>query len=239
MSHKCPQCGTEIRDSVKFCPECGSAQKARKQNQKKADSSPPKTAAKPSSSGMNIIYLVTLLAIVIVGIYGYRYVAPETGSDPHANIPRAVEPAQNSPFDQEHYQHLIEKVNAKPTAFDENVHLANFLFDNQRFEEAIKYYETALKANPRAADVMVDVGVSYFNINQIEKSKTYFENALNTNPQHINALYNMGVVSARLGNMQEMTQYWNRLIEVAPQSEQAQSAKQMLEQVRSSGNSNP
>ncbi|UCF66022.1 MAG: tetratricopeptide repeat protein [bacterium] len=183
---------------------------------------------------MNIIYLVTLLSVIVVGIYGYRYVAPENSSDPHANVPRATTTAQTPAFDQEHYQHLLEEVTANPNGFDENVHLANFLFDNQRFREALQYYQTALEINPRNADVLVDAGVSFFNLSQFEEAKNYFVKALAVNSKHINALYNMGVVSARLGNMQEMTTFWNKLIEVAPQSEQARNAQQMMTQVGNS-----
>ncbi len=231
MKNKCPKCGAEIQESVKFCPECGTAQKARKQNQKKSVSPDPKATSHSSGSGMNIIYLVTLLSVIVVGIYGYQYVAPENSSDPHANVPGAATTAQTSTFDQEHYQHLLQEVTANPNGLDENVHLANFLFDNQRFREALQYYQTALEINPRNADVLVDAGVSCFNINQFEESKAYFEKALAVNSKHINALYNMGVVSARLGNMQEMTTFWNKLIEVAPQSEQARNAQQMMTQV--------
>ena len=239
MSNKCPNCGIDIRDAVKFCPECGTAQKVRKQSRKKSGSTNSETASKSSLSGMNIIYLVTLLAVVVVGIYGYRYVAPESSADPHANVPRTVAPAQQPAFDEEHYQHLLQEARANPNGFEENVHLANFLFDNRRFDEALQYYQTALKVNPRDADVLVDAGVSSFNLNKFEEAKTYFEKALTVNGNHINALYNMGVISARLGNMEEMTTYWNKLIEVAPQSEQARNAQQMLIQVRGDSESNP
>ena len=136
-------------------------------------------------------------------------------------------------FDEEHYGHLMERVRGNPQGFAENVDLGNFLFDYQRFEEAIIYYDKAIQTNSKAADVIVDAGVSYFNLEQIDKAKVYFEKALEVNGEHINALYNMGVVSARLGDMQEMQRFWLRLIEVAPGSEQARNAQQMLDQMRS------
>jgi cytochrome c-type biogenesis protein CcmH/NrfG len=232
MNHKCPKCGSEVADTVKFCPECGSAQKKIKQNKKKAASSQSKTDVGSTRSGMRILYLVALLSVIVVGIYGYRYVVPENQPDPHSNVPATAAEVQTPVFDQEHYGHLLERVKANPGGFAENVDLGNFLFDSQRFEEAILYYNNAIEANANAADVIVDAGVCYFNLNQVNKAKIYFGKALEIDGQHVNALYNMGIVSARLGDMPEMQKFWTKLVEVAPGSQQAQSAQQMLDEMR-------
>jgi len=234
MNHKCPKCGTEVANAVKFCPECGTAQKTREQNQKKTSTTESKIDKNRTRSGMQILYLVALLAMIVVGIYGYPYVMPENPPDPHADAPATAAPVQTPAFDQEHYGHLLERVRANPDGFAENLDLGNFLYDSQRFEEAIRYYDKAIQANSKAADVIVDAGVSYFNLNQIDRAKSYFEDALEIDDQHVNALYNMGIVSARLGNMPEMEKFWMKLIEVAPGSEQAKNAQQMLDQMRNS-----
>lgn len=232
MSHKCPKCGSEVTDTVKFCPECGTAQKSKKQSKKKSATVQSKVIVNQTKSGMRILYLVALLSVVVVGIYGYRYVVPENPPDPHANVPVTAAPAQTPAFDQEHYGHLLERVRANPGGFSENVDLGNFLFDSQKFEEAILYYDKAIEANAKAADVIVDAGVCHFNLDQIDRAKVYFEKALNVDDTHVNALYNMGIVSARLGDMQEMQKFWTKLVEVAPGSQQAQSAQQMLDEMR-------
>jgi cytochrome c-type biogenesis protein CcmH/NrfG len=234
MNHKCPKCGKEISDTVKFCPECGTAQKNVKKDKKAESAAKPKKEVKQTRSGMQILYLVALLSIVVTIIYGYRYIVPKSSPDPHANVPATQTPAKTPAFDQEHYGHLLERVRANPDGFAENLDLGNFLFDSQKFEEAIFYYDKAIQANAKAVDVIVDAGVSYFNLNQIAKAKSYFEHALEVDAQHVNALYNMGIVSARLGDMQEMKKFWTRLVEAAPGSEQARNAQQMLEQMRSS-----
>ena len=231
---KCPKCGTEVASTVKFCPECGTAQKSRKQNKNLSATAPKEPERNRTKSGMQLLYLVALLSVIVVSIYGYRYVVPENPPDPHANVPASQAPVQTPAFDQEHYGHLLERVQANPDGFAENLDLGNFLFDSQKFEEAIRYYDKAIQANSKAADVIVDAGVSHFNLNQIDKAKSYFEKALEVDAQHVNALYNMGIVWARLGDMQEMQKFWTRLVEVAPGSEQARNAQQMLEQMRNS-----
>jgi tetratricopeptide (TPR) repeat protein len=234
MNHKCPKCGTEISDTVKFCPECGAEQKITKKGKQAGKAAIPREEVKQTRSGMQILYLVALLSLIVVVFYGYRYVVPKKSPDPHANTATAQAAVQTPEFDQEHYGHLLERVQANPDGFAENLDLGNFLFDSHRFEEAIQYYDKAIQANSSAADVIVDAGVSYFNLNQFDKAKIYFENALEVDGGHINALYNMGIVSARQGDMQEMQKYWARLVDVAPTSEQAQNAQRILDEMRNS-----
>ena len=239
MNHKCPKCGTVIKEQLKFCPECGTAQKTVKKK-------PPKTGnektipQKPArAEGKNILYMVALVSIIIVGFYGYQYVAPPAPENLHGGeTEQTAAPRQNT-FNQEEFQHLQEHVNENPEGFSENVSLANFLFDNQQYEEALKYYVKALEVNPGAPDVLVDAGVSCFNLNQFENARDYFDRALALNSEHINALYNRGVVAARLGSMEAMQQYWQRLITVAPESQQAQMARQMIDQIKNNGTSTP
>lgn len=229
MNHKCPNCGVEVAEHVKFCPNCGTAQKSKKKF-------PLPTAEKEGTkketlrlSGQNILFLVTILSLLVAALYGYRYIRPLPKVDPHAKMPIT---GQVSQFDQEHYQHLQENLKAKPDGFKENVDLANFLFDNQRYEEALIYYLQALQIDPNQPDVLVDAGVSYFNLKKLDEARTYFEKALKIDSQHLNALYNMGIIYAQLGNMSQMREYWERLMALAPESAQAKSAKQILDSVR-------
>jgi len=230
MKYKCVKCGTEIPEQVKFCPECGTAQKTARKKAGKSE----ETVKSPDKSfkmeGKNIIYVVALLSIIIAGFYGYPYVTPPKPANPHdQNTGQVPAQSQNS-FNQEEYNHLKTHVQENPADFSANVNLANFLFDNQRFNEALIYYNAAIQINPEVPDVLVDAGVSHFNLEQFERSREFFEKALAINENHVNALYNMGVVSARLGSMEDMRSNWLRLMEVAPQSQQAQAAQQMINQ---------
>ena len=116
-----------------------------------------------------------------------------------------------------------------------NVQMGNLLFDSQKFEEAIRYYETALKFDPKNPDVIVDLGVCYFNLDEFEKAKGYFQQALDIDPNHVNALYNIGVVAVRLKEMDVLMESWSKLVEVAPGSPQAEQASQILDEIHSNG----
>ncbi len=232
MSHKCPKCNAEIGDAVRFCPECGTAQKSRSGKKKTGKAAPEKIKKPVLLSGMNVIYLVMLASIIVVGFYGFPYVVPENNSDPHGNMQAGSQQTESPLSNPEHFQHLQENLSANPDGFRENVEMANYLYDNQRFEQALPYYRKALEINPGVPDVIVDAGVSYFNLQDYEVARQYFERALEVDGSHVNALYNMGIVSAQLGDMSGMQKYWDRLLEVAPNSNQARNARQIMDQVR-------
>ncbi len=225
MSSSCPKCGAPVPESAKFCPECG----ARIEAAKKTDA----TRQTDSSRAFRFIYFVALISILITIIYGYKYILPPQAPavDPHTHSTAAPEkPA----IDQTAYNELMSRWEANPNGLKENIELGNFLFDNQRFSEAISYYEKAVELNPKDADVVVDLGVCYFNMQDLEKAREYFQKALKINDKHPNALYNLGVVSAQMGSMDELIKYWEKLIEVAPESGSAQMARKMLDQVKNS-----
>ena len=46
------------------------------------------------------------------------------------------------------------------------VQLGNLYFDSERFQDAAKWYEEALKINPRDADASTDLGIAYYYMNQ-------------------------------------------------------------------------
>jgi cytochrome c-type biogenesis protein CcmH/NrfG len=236
MKYKCSNCGAEFSKQVKFCPECGTAQKISKSPAGKIGKEAKTGKASYKMEGRNIIFVVALVSLIIVGFYGYPYITPPRPASSQENTSSKTPTQSQNAFDEQEYQHLKSHVQENPNDFTANVNLGNFLFDNQRFEEALVYYRAAVQINPQAADVLVDAGVSHFNLDQLEKAGEYFERALAVDENHINALYNMGVISARMGSMENMRKYWDRLIKVAPQSQQAQSARQMLSQFSNGGN---
>ncbi len=235
MNHKCLKCGVVISDEVKFCPNCGSAQSVSK---KRVKAKKQVTQQKPLISGINIIYFITLISLIIVGVYGYRYVVPAKNLDPHFHGQETAKTAQRPAFDQDKFDQLLARLSVNPGGFEENVDLGNFLFDHQRYNEALDYYQKALEIKPDDVDVIIDTGVSYFNMRQFEQAKTFFERALALDENHPNALYNFGVISAQMGDMSRMIEVWEKLIEVAPESPAAQNARRMIEQVKVSNKKN-
>src|SRR6516165_8007009 len=62
-----------------------------------------------------------------------------------------------------------EPSNAKP-----RIDLANLYFDAERYDDAITWYEAAIKLAPRDVNLSTDLGVCYYYTNQPDKALAQF-----------------------------------------------------------------
>jgi tetratricopeptide (TPR) repeat protein len=114
------------------------------------------------------------------------------------------------------------------------VQLGNLYFDAERFDEAIKWYNEALKLQPNDVNASTDLGVSYYYTNQPDKALEQFSQSLKIDPKHAKTLLNVGVVKAfGKQDLEGAQQAWQQVIELAPDSPEAQSARRALDSLRS------
>lgn len=123
-----------------------------------------------------------------------------------------------------------EPANAKP-----RVELANLYFDAERFDDAISWYEAALKLEPGDVNVSTDLGVSYYYTNQPDKAIEQLNRSLKIDPKHAKTLLNIGIVKAfAKQDLEGATTAWRQVIDLAPNSPEAQAAKRALDTFQSS-----
>jgi tetratricopeptide (TPR) repeat protein len=133
------------------------------------------------------------------------------------------------------------KVNALKTVADREtgnatprVELANLYFDAERYDDAIKWYEDALKLTPNDVNVSTDLGVCYYYTNQADKALAQFEKSLTIDPKHAKTLLNVGIVRAfGKQDLDGATQAWQQVIKLAPDSPEGQAAKRALDSLQS------
>lgn len=122
-----------------------------------------------------------------------------------------------------------ETSNARP-----RVELANLYFDAERYDDAIKWYEEALKLAPNDVNVSTDLGVSYYYTNQADRALAQFDKSLKIDPKHAKTLLNMGIVRAfGKQDLDGATQAWQEVIKLAPDSPEGQAAKRALDSLQS------
>ncbi len=226
---KCRNCGVYVPQNARFCPECGTELPGKKDQKVGTEVQKPESEKK-LIKGTGLLLGIAAIALLIVSLYIYPFFTAPHGQGQQMDT-QAQSQQPLPQMDQNTFNTLKAAVDENPNNPDANVQLGNFLFDSHRFHDAIPYYLQALKMDPRNADVLVDAGVCYFNVQNYPEAKDYFARALKINGSHINALYNMGIVSAQLGDMQDLKNSWAKLIEVAPNSQAAQNAKQMLDDI--------
>lgn len=132
--------------------------------------------------------------------------------------------------DAEKYRKLAE---AEPANVAPRVALANLYFDAERYSDAAKWYEDAMKLDDRNADVSTDLGVSYYYLNQPDRALQQFAHSLAVNPKHTKTMLNMGIVRAfGKQDLDGATKAWQQVIDIAPASPEGQAAKRALDAMK-------
>jgi tetratricopeptide (TPR) repeat protein len=122
----------------------------------------------------------------------------------------------------------------EPSNATPRVQLGNMYFDAERYDEAIKWYEDAVKLSPRDANLSTDLGVSYYYLNQPDRALEQFSRSLTIDPKHAKTLLNLGIVKAfGKQDLQGAAEAWQQVIALAPNSPEAQAARRALDSLQS------
>jgi len=234
----CKNCKTENAVQAKYCRNCGSS--LSKKSKPIEQTKTKQTQDKPFYLNRYfIIMAIAFVAMIIATYYNFSLVNSGKRNMPVQNVPQnqggmeTITPSP-APIDPSVLEETKNQLKQDPNNVQLNVQMGNMLFDGQKYEDAIPYYNKALELEPGNPDVIVDLGVCYFNMDDFQKAKELFQQALAKSPNHINALYNLGVVSVRLKEMDVLLDAWSKLVEIAPGSPQAAQASQILDEIHSS-----
>ncbi len=113
-----------------------------------------------------------------------------------------------------------------------NIEMGNQLFDIGKYREAIVYYKRVLQLDSAHMAARVDLGVCYFNLGMTDSALVEMRKSLTIDPDHIQGLFNIGVIYYNLGKITEAQRYWEKLIKQHAGSNEAQIARQMLENIK-------
>ena len=122
-----------------------------------------------------------------------------------------------------------ETKNAKP-----RIDLGNLYFDAERYDDAITWYEQAVKLEPNDPNLSTDLGVCYYYTNQPDKALARFEASLKVNPKHVKTLLNLGIVRAfGKQDLAGATKAWEQVLALDPNGPEGQAAKRALDTLKS------
>jgi cytochrome c-type biogenesis protein CcmH/NrfG len=122
-----------------------------------------------------------------------------------------------------------EPANAAP-----RVQLGNLYFDAERYDEAAKWYEEAIKLAPNDVDVSTDLGVAYYYTNQPDRAIQQLDRSLKIDPKHTKTWLNLGIVRAfGKQDLSGAEAAWQQVLQIAPDSPEGQAARRALDSLRS------
>ena len=140
---------------------------------------------------------------------------------------------QRPALDEARVQALQTIATNDPKNAEARVQLANAYFDGERYQDAIKWYEEALRLDPKNVNASTDLGVSYYYTNQPDRALKQFEHSLSIDPRHTKTLLNQGIVRAfGKQDLAGATESWQRVVELAPNSPEGQAARRALDSMR-------
>jgi len=87
----------------------------------------------------------------------------------------------------------------------------NKLFEEGRYDEAIKKYNEILKKNPEAYVIYYSIGNCYFQKKEYEKAIEFYKKVLEKNPEYDKALIGMGNCYINSGKKEEALTWYNKV----------------------------
>lgn len=157
---------------------------------------------------------------------------------PVAAVTEPAAPAAQGPvaLDEARVQSLIQLADREPANVDAAVELGTTYFEAERFEEAVKWYEEALRRDPRSADASARLGLTLFLTQGADPALQQLEHSLSIDPNFPGALFNKGIVLWRgKQDLNGAAEAWKKLVSVAPGSPEAQAAQQGLQAISGGG----
>jgi cytochrome c-type biogenesis protein CcmH/NrfG len=155
---------------------------------------------------------------------------------PAAAAPSGAPGGQSAPpvFDESRAASLKATADRSPSDAETRVQLGNLYFDAERYDEATRWYEAALKVDPKNVNASTDLGIAYYYSNQPDRALAQFDQSLAIDPRHSKTLLNIGIVRAfGKQDLDGAEKAWQRVLDLAPNSPEAEVAKKGLEGLRS------
>ena len=147
----------------------------------------------------------------------------------------AAQQAQTAPpFDQARATALEATIAKNASDVESRVQLGDLYFDAERFADATRWYEDALRINPKHVNASTDLGIAYYYMNQPDRALQQFDRSLAVDPKHTKTLLNVGIVRAfGKQDLEGAAKVWQEVIDTAPSSQEAAMARQALQGLRS------
>ncbi len=170
----------------------------------------------------------------IIGAQQAVGVAPRAASQAAPAQSAAGSPQQAPPpFDESRAAQLKGTAERNPSDAETRVQLGNLYFDGERYDDAVRWYEAALKVDPKNVNASTDLGIAYYYSNQPDRALAQFDKSLELDPKHSKTLLNIGIVRAfGKQDLDGAEKAWQRVLEVAPDSPEAAVAKKGLDGLR-------
>jgi tetratricopeptide (TPR) repeat protein len=123
-----------------------------------------------------------------------------------------------------------------PKDADTRLKLANFLYDQKQYTQAIAWYERVLELDPKNVDARTDLGTAFFYTGRPQDALREYRQALQVDPKHEPTLLNTIVVNLEgTHDLAAAEKAWTRLHELNPNNPALAGLKEKLDAAQAAG----
>jgi tetratricopeptide (TPR) repeat protein len=123
-----------------------------------------------------------------------------------------------------------------PKDADLRLKLANFLYDQKQYTQALGWYERALELDPKNVNARTDLGTAFFYSGRPQDALREYRQSLQIDPKHEPTLLNTIVVNLEgIHDLAAAQQAWDRLHKLNPNHPALAGLKEKLDVARASG----
>ena len=95
---------------------------------------------------------------------------------------------------------------------------ANNFYDNQKYDEALQYFDKVLDIDPSNVNALNNKGLALDHLQRYDEALQYFDKALTIDPSSFSALNNKGTALDHLQRYDEALQYFDKALTIDPSS---------------------
>lgn len=182
-------------------------------------------------------WTIVVIIVVVVGLSGLAFFTYLEKPASKNQNPQADSPA---PQDQEAMmqqifstiEELKKTVEKDPENLQALITLGNLYYDASKFEEAVVYYQRALKLDPKNPDVWTDMGTMYRQLGNIDSSLICYQKAVQFNPQHKSGWFNLGIVYLfDKKDDKKAVWAWKKFVELSPDDPHVEAIKEEIKKI--------
>jgi tetratricopeptide (TPR) repeat protein len=180
----------------------------------------------------------TFFGLLVGWIIGSQQGVARTGAGAPAVAQAAPASPGNQqappPLDLQRVSALEQQAKTRPADAAVRAELGNVYFDAERFDQAIPWYEAALKLNPKDINVSTDLAVCYYYTNDADRALVQIGRSLAIDPRHAKTLLNQGIIRAfGKQDLAGALESWELVVTYAPDSPEAARARQGIDGLKS------
>lgn len=176
----------------------------------------------------------TFFGLLVGWIIGSQQARPAPAAPVAAAASQSPAEPETSALDVQRAAELERRANAEPQNAAVRIELGNVFYDARRFDQAIPWYEAALKIDARNIGASTDLAVCYFTTNQPDRALRQIDYSLSIDSRHLKTLLNQGIIRQMgKGDSKGAIESWQKIIDIAPGSEEARLAQQGLDGLKS------